>query len=125
MAFVYDNQIKKIGGIVTKPGNEFPLLGLPGHEGLEDGEEQTAIFWHSAFQPHLNGINPDQGIFRKGGKGVVPLIREIVAVGEKQDTGSAGGGAFRVPIVEIPPTMEKFPGDLKGNEGLPGTRGQG
>lgn len=100
----------KVGGIV-----------VPAHKGLEDGEEDAAVLGHLTLFSDLVRFDPHQGIFRKGGKGVVGLIGQDVAISQKQDTGPPGRVAFLFPISQVPAALKQLPGKLKGDKGLAGT----
>ena len=114
MALVDDDEVEEVRRILAEIGAGVAILGRPAHEGLEDGKEDAAVRGHSAPACRMeSGINADQGIFGEGGKGVVSLVGEDVAVGQEQDTRATGWFAAQVPAA-----MEQFPGDLKRDERL-------
>lgn len=120
VAFVDDDEVEEVGGIVAKVGGGVARFVFTGHKGLEDGEEDAAVFGHAA--PLVDGVrvDADEGIVGKGGESVVSLVGEDVAIGEEQDAGATGGF-----VAEVPAALEQFPGELEGDEGFAGAGGHG
>ena len=119
MALVNDDEIEEVRGILAKIGRGLAILGRPAHEGLEDSEEQAAVLGHFAFLPDVLRRDADHGVLGESGEGIVRLIREDIAVREKEDARAAGG-----LTAEVPAGVEEFPRDLEGDEGFTGAGGQ-
>jgi hypothetical protein len=117
---------KKSGGYSPNHGTGWPFSStlLAAHEGLEDREEDAAVLRDLALSAHLVRGDPDQGIFREGGEGVVGLVGEDVAVGEEQDARPTGWLTVGFPVAQVPAALEELPGDLEGDEGLARAGGQ-
>jgi len=98
--FVDHDEVEKVRWIVTEPGRRFAVLCRAAHEGLEDGEKQTAVLGHSAFLLDLIGGNADHCVVRKCRKRI------------------------ERPIGQIPATLKQLPLQLKGNEGFACPGGQ-
>ena len=94
-----------------------------GHEGLEDGEEDIAVFGHAALFPDDLRVDAHPGVLGKGGEVVECLIREDVAVGEEENPGLAAGLAG-FPGGQAPAGVEELPGNLEGDGGFAGAGGQ-
>ena len=120
MALVNDDEVEEVRGILAEIGRRLAVFGRPAHEGLEDREEEAAVLGHLALLADVLGRDAHHGIFGEGGKGVVGLVGEDVAVGQEQDARTAG----RLPA-QVPAGMKQLPGDLKGDEGLARAGGQG
>ncbi len=128
MALVHHKQIKEIGWVVSKLRLGVALLVHSSHEGLEDGEEDAAVLGNpTPVADHL-WVNAHQCILRKGAKGIKSLIRKDVAIGKKEDAGSALGflsfSKSCSPVCEVPAAVEELPCNLEGNRGLAGACGQ-
>jgi hypothetical protein len=119
MAFVDDDEVEEVLGIVAEVGRGVAVLGRPAHEGLEDGEEQATVLGHLALLADVFRFDADQRILGEGGEGVVRLIGEDVAVGEEQDARAA-----RRFAAQVPPAVEELPRNLESDEGLARACGQ-
>ena len=119
MALVDDDEIEEVRRIFAEIGRRLAVLRRPAHEGLEDGEEQAAVLRHLALLADVLRLDPHQRVFGKGGKGVVGLIGENVAVGEEQNARAA-----RRLAAQVPAAVEQLPRDLKRDEGLAGAGGE-
>ena len=110
VALINDDEVEEIGGVVTKYRGWFALGIGASHKGLEDGEEDIAILGGTAFLSDLIGGDPHQSIFREGRETVERLIGQDIAVGQKQDAGTAGRFTFALPVIDVPATMKQLPG---------------
>ncbi len=120
VAFVDDDEVEEVGGIIAKVGGGVARLVFARHEGLKDGEEDTTVFGHAA--PLFDGVRVDanQGIVGEGGEGVVGLVGKDVAIGQEQNARAASGFA-----AEVPAALKEFPGELEGDEGFAGAGSHG
>ncbi len=82
------------------------------HEGLEDGEEDAAVFGDATFFADFVGFNADEGVVGEGTEGVLGLVSKDVSIGQKQSTRATSG-----LLAEVPAALEEFPGELEGDEG--------
>ena len=68
MAFVDDDEVEEVGGVVVEFWGGFGFAqppGVGGHEGLEDGEEDAAVFGDAAFFADFVGVDAAQGRLRE------------------------------------------------------------
>src|ERR1035437_7860943 len=108
MALVDHDEVEEIRRILAEVGGRMSILRRPAHEGLEDGEEQTAVLRYLTFFADVLRGDAHHRVFGEGGKGVVGLVRQDIAVGEKQDARAA-----RRLATQVPPAVEELPGDLE------------
>ena len=125
VTLVDDDEVEEVRGIVAKAGSRVPLGIPPGHEGLEDGEEDAAVLGHPAFFPDGIGRDPHKGILGKGGEGIVGLVCEDVTVCQEEDARSPPGFLSALPVLQVPLAVEELPGQLESDEGLARAGGQG
>src|SRR5581483_10988415 len=90
-------------------GRGLTVLGWAAHERLEDREEQAAVLRHATFLADVARIDPDHGVFGKGGKGVVGLVREVVPVGQEENPWPARRFPRQVPaaLKQLPSNLER------------------
>ena len=121
MALVDDDEIEKVSRVVAKHRGRFALGVRAGHKGLEDGEEDIAVFRCPFLFPDLVRRDPHQRILREGREAVKCLIGQNIAIGQKQNARAACRFAVALPIVQVPAAVKQLPGKLKGNKGLAGS----
>ena len=83
MAFINDDEIEEIGRIFAEIWGGFSVFRRAAHKSLENREEKAAIFWDAAFLSNVVRIDAHECVFGECGKGVVSLIGQDIAVGEK------------------------------------------
>ena len=123
MAFVDDDEVEEVGGVVVEFWGGFGFAQLPGvggHEGLEDGEEDAAVFGDATFFADFVGVDAHKGVFGKGTEGVVGLVGKDVTIGQKQYPRVTLG-----LLAKVPAALEEFPGELEGDEGFACACGHG
>ncbi len=59
-------------------------------------------------------------ILRKGRKGFIRLVGQVIPVSQEQDGGTSRGLPFLMPVSQVPATIKQLPGQFKGDEGLAG-----
>ena len=121
VAFIDDDEVEEIWGVVAKVRRRGAVGSTAGHEGLEDGEEDAAVLWDAPVLADHIGIDTDQGVIREGGEIEEGLIRQNIAVRKEQDTGPA-----LAVFGQGPAAVEQFPGNLEGDAGFagPGRHGE-
>ena len=125
MALINHNEIEEVGRVFAKTGQGLALLIPAAHKGLEDSEKDAAVSGNAAFFADAGRVDADQSVLGKGGKGVEGLIGQDIAISEKEDAGAASGLVGCLSIPEVPAAVEELPGQLKGDAGFAGARGQG
>ena len=97
MTFINDDEVEEVGRIVAKVGDGVTSVVLSSHEGLENGEEDAAVFRDSALLANFIGFNANTSVIRESGKSEFGLVGENVAIGKKEDAGAASRLATEVP----------------------------
>ena len=107
-----------------KSGGYSPKYGVsalrPAHEGLEDGEEDAAVLRHLALLADVCRVDAHQRLVVEGRKGVVGLVGQNVAVGQKEDARAARRLTLILSIRQVPAALKQLPRNLEGDEGLAG-----
>ena len=124
VALVHDDEVEEVWRVLAKIRRRFAVLTLPAHKGLEDGEEHAAVLGHLALFANVFWRNTHQRIFCKGRERVERLVRQVVAVCQKQDAWAACGLGIGFPILQIPAAVKQLPRQLKRNKGLARAGGQ-
>jgi len=124
VAFVDDDEVEECGWVVAEVRDGVAVGVFACGKGLEDGEEDAAVFGDAALFSDGFGVDADEGVIGEGGEAVEGLVGEDVAVGEEEDAGAAFG--LRVGLAaEVPTAVEEFPGNLEGDGGFAGAGGHG
>ena len=82
-------------------------------------KKRLPFFGTLPFLRMSSGSDADHRVFGERGEGVVGLVGEDVAVGQKQDARAARRFAAQVPAA-----VEQLPSDLKGNGRFAGAGGE-
>src|SRR5207244_3572037 len=80
MAFVNDDEIEEVGRVFTEIWGGVTIPRWPAHERLEDREKEAAVRWHAPSPAYGLRFDAYQRVLGEGGKRVVRLIGEDVAV---------------------------------------------
>ena len=86
VALIDDDEIEEIRRIVPEVGRRVALGVTPGHEGLEDGEEDVAVLRHPALLADGFRVDTHQRILGEGREVIEGLVGEDVPVGQEQDS---------------------------------------
>ena len=117
---VEDAEVEEVGGVVVEFWGRIACFVLSGHESLEDGEEDAAVFGDATFFADFVGVDAYKGVFGEGTEGFVGLVGKDVTIGQKQYPRVTLG-----LLAKVPAALEEFPGELEGDEGFACACGHG
>ena len=121
MALVDYDEVEEVRRVLAEVGRGFAILGRPAHEGLENGEEDAAVFRDLALLADVVRLDADQSVIgerREGSEVVEGLVGKGVAVGKEEDARTSRGWRSTLPVSHIPASVEELPRDLECNRSL-------
>jgi hypothetical protein len=121
MAFVHDDDVEEVSGVVPEVWRRLPIHDWATHECLEDREEQAAILGDSSLLPDGIWFDSYQSIVRECGERYESLIDQNVPIRKEQNPRSSRWFVSGSPVGKVPATLKQFPCKLKGDERLAGT----